>query len=303
MFSSLSSLVWGSSEGNQERVNSDQVLFDDSKVTEDDWVLIEEIRNHGESAHEDRRVPSLQTLPEAKELQLSDSVEDNSAALGCSSRTDNTDLNATTSHGFLFTEKQSNISNKSSLEILFAEVQPNETESKEISDCSMKTDETDVGEKSSLQFLFDESFHGDTATGGQSAASQFFIKPMPDPPIIQVPSTSQPQRQFNHRSYSADYFRGNPDVVVEPTVLRRRHVSRLSKRSGDSASAMVGPVVVQKKTKLPPEGTSSVVHGDDTRKRTKRANSVACVQSNNTHGRRRKRTADKCSGKGGRRNC
>lgn len=302
MFSSFSSLVWGSSEENPEGVNSDQV-FDDSKVIEDDWVLIEEIPNHGEFAQEGRRVPSLQTLPEAKESQFSDNAKDTSAAPGCSSRTENTYLNEKTSHGFLFAEKQSNASDKSSLEILFAEVQPNKTESKDISDCSMKTDETDFGEKSSLQFLFDESFHNDIATGGQSAASQFFIKPTLDPPIIQVPNTGQSRQQFTHRSYSADFYRGNPDVVVEPTVLRRRHSTRLSKRSGDSASAMVGPVVVQKKTKLPSEGTSGAGRGDDTRKRTRRANSVACVQSDNTHGRRRKRTAEKCSGKGGRRNC
>lgn len=78
MFSSFSSLVWGSSEGNPEGVNSDQV-FDDSKVIEDDWVLIEEIPNHGEFAQEGRRVPSLQTLPEAKESQFSDNAKDTSA--------------------------------------------------------------------------------------------------------------------------------------------------------------------------------------------------------------------------------
>lgn len=296
MFPSFSSYIWGSSEGNQE-----EVLFDDSKVIEDDWVLVEEIKNDSGS-QESTRVPSLQTLCERNEPQFSETVKEKATEQGCSSGNENTDLNEKSSLGFLFAEKQSDASDKSSLEIIFAEVQPNEAESKENSDCSMKTDETDFGEKSSLQFLFDESSHNEIARGGNSSTSQFTLKPLPDPPIVLVPNTGQ-SRHFYNRSYSADYYRGDPDVVIEPTVLRRRHVTRLSKRSGDSASAMVGPVVLQKRTKLPPEGTSGVGRGEETRKRTRRANSVACAQSDNTHGRRRKRTADNHSGKGGRRNC
>lgn len=300
MFSSFSSYVWGSPEGVQEEANN-EVLFDDSKVTEDDWVLVEEIKN-GSGSQGDGRVSSLQTLFEENEPQFSETTKETIPGQGSSSENENTDLSDKSSLGILIAEKQSDASDKSSLEILFAEAQPSEGEDKDISDISMKTDETDFDVKTSLQFLFDESLHNESTKARNNSASLFTLKPPPDPPIVLAPNTGQSRHLYN-RSYSADYYRGDPEVVIEPTVLRRRHVTRLSKRSGDS-TALVGQVVLQKRTKQPgPEGTSGVGRGEETRRRTRRANSVACGQNENTHGRRRKRTAEKFSGKGGRRNC
>ena len=293
--------MWGSPEGVQEEANNREVLFDDSKVTEDDWVLIEEIKN-GSVSQDDGRVSSLQTLFEENEPQFSETTKETIPGQGSSSENENTDLSDRSSLGILIAEKQSDASDKSSLEILFAEAQPSEGEDKDISDISMKTDETDFDAKTSLQFLFDESLHNESTNTGNNSASLFTLKPLPDPPIVLAPNTGQ-SRHFYNRSYSADYYRGDPEVVIEPTVLRRRHVTRLSKRSGDS-TALVGQVVLQKRTKQPgPEGASGVGRGEETRRRTRRANSVACGQNDNTHSRRRKRTADKFSGKGGRRNC
>ena len=166
----------------------------------------------------------------------------------------------------------------------------------------MKTDETDFDAKTSLQFLFDEPLHTESTNAENNSATLFTLQPLPDPPIVSAPNTGQSRHLYN-RSYSADYYRGDSEVVTEPTVLRRRHVTRLFKRSGDS-TGLVGNVALQKRTKEPgPEGTSGVGRGEETRRRTRRANSVACGQIDNTHGRRKKRTADKFSGKGGRKNC
>ena len=290
--------MWGSSEGNQDEANNEQV-FDDSRVIEDDWVLVEEIKIDSGS-QEDGRASSLQTLFEENEPQFSESSTEKAPEQHCSPEDRNTDLDDKSSLDILFAEKQSDSSDKSSLEILFAEVQPgsNEGETQDNSDCSMKTDDTDLGEKCSLQFLLDESLHNEsTSAGSNNSTSHFTLKPLPDLPIVLARNTSQSRHLYN-RSYSADYCREAPEAFMEPTVLRRRHVTRTSKRSGDSA--MVGQVVLQKRTK---QGASGVGQGEETRARTRRANSVACGQSDNTHGRRRKRTADKFSGKGGRRNC
>lgn len=303
MFSSFSSYVWGSPEGVQQGVNNGEVLYDDSTVTEDDWVLVEEIK-HGSRSQQDGRVSSLQTLFEENKPSFSETTKETILGQGNSSENDNTDLSDKSSLGILIPTKQSDASDKSSLEILFAEAhdQTSESENKDISDISMKTDETDFDTKTSLQFLFDESLHNESTNAGDNAASLVTLKPLPDPPIVLAPNTGQSRHLYN-RSYSADYHPGDPQVVIEPTVLRRRHVTRLSKRSGDS-TALVGNVVLQKKSKQPgPEGSSGVGRGEETRSRTRRANSVAYGQNENTHGRRRKRTADKFSGKGGRRNC
>lgn len=302
MFSSFSSYVWGSPEEVQEETNNVGVSYDDSKVTEDDWVLVEEIRNDSGS-RQDGRVSSLQTLFEENEPQYPKTTKETVPGQGSSSENDNTDLSNKSSLGILIPTKQSDASNKSSLEILFAEAhQSSESENKEISDISMKTEETDFDAKASLQFLFDESLENDSTNTGNNSASLFTLQPLPDPPIVLAPNTGQSRHLYN-RSYSADNYRVDPEVVTEPTVLRRRHVTRLSKRSGDS-TGLIGDVVLQKKTKHPgPEGTSGVGRGEETRSRTRRANSVACGQNDNTHGRRKKRTADKSSGKGGRRNC
>ena len=302
MFSSFSSYVWGSPEEVQEETNNVGVSYDDSKVTEDDWVLVEEIRNDSGS-RQDGRVSSLQTLFEENEPQYPKTTKETVPGQGSSSENDNTDLSDKSSLGILIPTKQSDASNKSSLEILFAEAhQSSESENKEISDISMKTEETDFDAKASLQFLFDESLQNDSTNTGNNSASLFTLQPLPDPPIVLAPNTGQSRHLYN-RSYSADNYRVDPEVVTEPTVLRRRHVTRLSKRSGDS-TGLIGDVVLQKKTKHPgPEGTSGVGRGEETRSRTRRANSVACGQNDNTHGRRKKRSADKSSGKGGRRNC
>ena len=303
MFSSFSSYVWGTPEGVQQEANNGEVFYDDSKVTEDDWVLVEEIKQ-GSGSSQDGRVYSLQTLFEENESPFSDATKETVPGQGSSSEleNDNTDLSGKSSLGILIPTKQLDASDKSSLEILFAEAQSCENEDKDISDISMKTDETDFDAKTSLQFLFDESLHNESANAGSNSASLFTLKPLPDAPIVLAPNTGQSRHLYN-RSYSADYYRGDPEVVIEPTVLRRRHVTRLSKRSSDS-TALVGNVVLQKRIKQPgPEGTSGVGRGQETRGRTRRANSVACGQNDNTHGRRRKRTADKSSGKGGRRNC
>ena len=302
MFSSFSSYVWGSHEGVQEQANNGEVLYDDSKVTEDDWVLVEEIK-HGSGSQEEGRVSSLQTLFEENEPQYSETTKETVSGQGSSSMNDNTDLSDKSSLGILIPTKQSDASDKSSLEILFVEAhQSSESENKDISDISMKTDETDFDAKTSLQFLFDEPLHTESTKAGNNSASLFTLQPLPDPPIILAPNTGQSRHPYN-RSYSADCYRGDPEVVIEPTMLRRRHVTRLSKRSGDS-TGLVGNVVLQKRTKQPSlEGTSGVGRGEETRGRTRRANSVACGQNDNTHGRRKKRTGDKCSGKGGRRNC
>lgn len=294
--------MWGSTEGVQEH-NNQEVLFDDSKVIEDDWVLVEEIKNNSD-LQEEGPTTSLQTLFEENEPpQFSESVKDTVPGPDSSSENDKTDLSDKSSLGTLFAEKQSDASDKSSLEILFAKVQPSEGEKQDNSDISMKTDESDFDEKTSLQFLLDESLHNDSVDSENNPASQFTLKPLPDTSTVLAPNTGQ-SHNVNNRSYSADYFRGDPGVTIEPTVLRRRHVTRSSKRSGDSATALVSQVVLQKRTKQPgPEGTSGVGRGEETRRRTRRANSVACVQCDNTHGRRRKRTAEKFSGKGGRRNC
>lgn len=301
MFSSFSSYVWGSPEGVQQGVNNGEVLYDDSKVTEDDWVLVEEIK-HGSGSRQDGRVSSLQTLLEENKPSFGETTKETILGQENSSEDDNTDLSDKTSLGILIPTKQSDASDKSSLEILFADAQSSEHDDKDISDISMKTDETDFDAKTSLQFLFDEPLHNESTNPGNNSASQFTLKPLPYPPIVSAPNTGQ-SRHLSNRSYSADCYRGNPEVVIEPTVLRRRHVTRLSKRSGDS-TALVGNVVLQKKSKQPSlEGSSGVGRGEETRSRTRRANSVACGQNENTHGRRRKRTADKFSGKGGRRNC
>ena len=302
MFSSFSSYVWGSPEGVQPEANNAEVLYDDSKVTDDDWVLVEEIKL-GSGSKQDGRVSSLQTLFEENEPAFSETTKETNPAPGNSSQNDNTDLGEKSSLGILIPTKQSDGSDKSSLEILFADAHSSENEDKDISDISMKTDETDFDTKTSLQFLFDESLQSESTNAGNNSASLFTLKPLPDPPIVLAPNTGQSRPLYN-RSYSADYYRGDPEVVIEPTALRRRHVTRLSKRSSDS-TALVGNVVLQKKTKQPPgpEGTSGVGRGEETRRRTRRANSVACGQNDNTYCRRRKRTASKFSGKGGRRNC
>ena len=301
MFSSFSSYVWGSPEGVQQEANNGEVFYDDSKVTEDDWVLIEEI-TQASGSQQDGRIYSLQTLFEENEPPFSGTTKETVPGQGSSSENDNTDLSDKSSLGILIPTKQSDASDKSSLEILFAEAHSSENEDKDISDISMKTDETDFDTKTSLQFLFDESLPNESANAANNSASLFTLKPLPDAPIVLAPNTGQSRHLYN-RSYSADYYRGDPEVVIEPTMLRRRHVTRLSKRSGDS-TALVGNVTLQKRIKQPGlEGTSGVGRGEETRRRTRRANSVACGQNDNTHGRRRKRTADKLSGKGGRRNC
>ena len=305
MFSSLSNLVWGSPEEQPERTNN-EVSFDDSKIIEDDWVLVEEITNDDNyreqddsSSQEDERASSLQTLFEESKPEFSGSIKESSPGGEISSEKETSDLNDKPSLGNLFAEKQSDTVDKSSLEVLFAQV-PTDGENKDDSDCSMKTDETDFGEKSSLQFLFDESLHKETGNAGNNSTSVFTLKPLPEPPVILAPNAGQ--SRLSYKSYSADYYRELPEIV-EPTVLRKRHVTRASKRSGEAAAAMVGQVVLQKKTKQPSEGTSGEGRGQETRGRTRRANSVACGQIDNTHGKRRKRTSDKYNGKGGRRNC
>ena len=306
MFSSLSNLVWGSPEEQPERFDNEEVSFDDSKIIEDDWVLVEEISNDNyreqddSSSQEDERASSLQTLFEENKAEFSGSEEESLPGGEISSEKETSDLNEKPSVGNLFTEKLSDTVDKSSLEILFAEVQPKDGENKDDSDCSMKTDETDFGEKSSLQFLFDESLHKEKYNAESKPTSVFTLKPLPEPPVILAPNAGQ--SRFLHKSYSADCYRELPEIV-EPTLLRKRHVTRASKRSGEAAAAMVGQVVLQKKTKQPSEGTSGVGRRQETRGRTRRANSVACGQVDNSHGKRRKRTADKYSGKGGRRNC
>lgn len=333
MFSSLSNLVWGAPEEQAAQNNTGEVSFDDSKVIEDDWVLVEEITNESRQeqdgsscAQEDERVPSLQALFEENKPEFSGSTKESDPGPGSSSENENSDSlndNAKKSLEDLLAAKQSDTTDKSSLEILFAAVQPNDSENKDDSDCSMKTDETDFGEKSSLQFLFDESLNKEGTSAGNNSSSVFTLKPLPDPPVILAPNTgSRPEftpqplpdlpgilapntdqsRHLYNKSCSADYYREQPETV-EPTVLRRRHVTRASKRSGEGAAAMEGHVVLQKRNKQPSEGTSGVGRGEETRRRTRRANSVACGQLDNTHGKRRKRTAEKFSGKGGRRNC
>lgn len=298
MFSSFSNLVWGAPEEQPGQTNNGQVSFDDSKVIEDDWVLIEEITNHnqrqqdGSNSQGDERASSLQTLLEENKPSSSGEI---------SPENENLVSNDKNSVGNLRAEKQSDSDDKSSLEILFAEVQPNDTENKDDSDCSMKTDETDVGEKSSLQFLFDESLSKETKSAGNDSTSVFTLKPLVDPPAI-LPPNDAGQPRMLYKSYSADCYREQPEIT-EPTVLRRRHLTRASKRSGESATAFEGNVVIQKRTKQPSEGTSGVGRGQETRGRTRRANSVACGQVDNNHSKRRKRTSERFSGKGGRRNC
>ena len=304
MFSSLSSLVWGAAEELPQEINKGAVSFDDSKIIEDDWVLVEEITNS--NCRQDRRkqqkgerASSLEALIEENKPEFSGCGNDKASGRVSSSENENSDTSEQ-SLGNLFAEKQSDASDKSSLEILFAQVQPNDCQNKDDSDCSMKTDETDFGEKSSLQFLFDESVHKESSSTGNNATSVFTLKPLPDPPIVLAPNAGQSRGLY--KSYSADCYRQQPETF-EPTVLRRRHVSRASKRSGEGATAMVGQVVLQKRTKQPSEGASGVRRGEETRRRTRRANSVACGQIDSARGKRRKRTAEKFSGKGGRRNC
>lgn len=293
--------MWGAGEELPEETNNEQVSFDDSKIIEDDWVLVEEISNDRRqeegSSLQDERASSLQALFEENkpEPDVSGSRNEKDSSQDRSSQNKNSDSNVP-SLGNLFADKPSDDSEKSSLEILFAQGQPNEGEKKDDSDCSMKTDESEFGQKSSLQFLFEESLHEQGSGVGHNSTSVFTLKPLPDPPIVLA--TNAGQSSGLYKSYSADCYRLQPETF-EPTVLRRRHVSRASKRSGEGASAMVGHVVLQKKTKQPSEGTSGVVRGEETR----RANSVASGQNESTHGKRRKRTADKSSGKGGRRNC
>ena len=305
MFSSLSNLVWGAGEELPDETNNEQVSFDDSKIIEDDWVLVEEISNDRRqeegSSLQDERASSLQALFEENkpEPDVSGSRNEKDSSQDRSSQNENSDSNVA-SLGNLCADKPSDDSEKSSLEILFAQGQPNEGEKKDDSDCSMKTDESEFGQKSSLQFLFEESLHEQGSSAGHNSTSVFTLKPLPDPPIVLAPNAGQSSGLY--KSYSADCYRLQPETF-EPTVLRRRHVSRASKRSGEGASAMVGHVVLQKKTKQPSEGTSGVGRGEETRRRTRRANSVASGQNESTHGKRRKKTADKSSGKGGRRNC
>ena len=307
MFSSFSNLVWGASEEQPGQTTNGQVSFDDSKVIEDDWVLVEEITNRnqrqqdGSTSQGDERASSLQTLFEENKPESSGPVKEPSSSGEISPDNENLVSNDKNSVGNLSTEKQSDSADKSSLEILFADVRPDDTGNKDDSDCSMKTDETDFGEKSSLQFLFDESLSKETKTAGNDSTSVFTLKPLADPPAI-LPPNDAGQPRLLYKSYSADCYREQPEIT-EPTVLRRRHLTRASKRSGEGAAAFVGNVVIQKRPKQPSEGTSGVGRGQETRGRTRRANSVACGQVDNTHGKRRKRTSERFSGKGGRRNC
>jgi len=308
MFSSLSNLVWGSSEEHPEELNSHEVSFDDSKVIEDGWVLVEEIRNDrhreqdGSNSQEDEQSSSLQILFEENKPEFSGSTKkETSTVLDNLPDNENSDSSGQQSIENLFAEKQSDTSDKSSLEILFAEVQPNDGEKKDDSDCSMKTEETDLGEQTSLQFLFDESLYKESTSAENNSTSVFTLKPLPDPPVVLAQNTGESRVLYN-KSYSADYYREQPEIV-EPTVLRRRHVTRASKRSGEGTADTVGQVSLQKRTKQPSEGTSGLGRGEESRRRTRRANSVACGQIDITHGRRRKRTAERFSGKGGRRNC
>jgi len=206
-------------------------------------------------------------LSRQNEPPFSDTTKETVPRQGSSSEleNDNPDLSDKSSLGILIPTKQSNAcSDKSSLEILFAEAQSSENEDKYISDISMKTDETDFDAKTSLQFLFDESLRNESTNAGSNFAWLFTIQPLPDIPIVLAPNTGQSRHLYN-RSYSADYYRGDPEVVIEPKVLRRRHMTRISKRSGDS-TALVGNVVMQKRMKQPgPDGTSGVERGEERR--------------------------------------
>ena len=306
MFSSFSNLVWGGSEEQSPPINNVIILYDDSTVTEDDWVLVKEIANEkyrlrdGSSSQEDERASSLQTLFEENKPESSGFIKEESSRGEISPKADEpSDSIDNQSAENLLAEKASDNSDKSSLEILFAEVQPTETEPKEDSDHSMKTDETDFSEKSSLQFLFDESLHKETSNAGNNSTSVFTLKPLIDPPVLLEPNAGQ-SRPLK-KSYSADYHREQPETVE--TVLRRRHVTRASKRLGEGSTAFASDPVLQKRNKKPSEGTSGVGRGQETKARTRKANSVASGQSESDHGKRRKRTAEKFSGKGGRRNC
>lgn len=306
MFSSLTSLVWGGTEEQTQPINNVTISLDDTTVTEDDWVFVEETarenyrQRHGNSSQEDEKASSLHALFEKNKPEFSASINEETSRGEISLKTEPPDSIDHESVENFLAEKASDSSDKSSLEILFAEVQPTENEPKEDSDYSMKTDETNFSEKSSLQFLFDESLHKETSNSGNNSTSAFSLKPQVDPSVILAPNSEQ-SRPLK-KSYSADNYR-EPAELAEPTLLRRRHVTRASKRSGECATIVAGNSSLEKRNKQPSQGTSGVGRGQETKGRTRRANSVSSGQSDNNHGKRRKRTAEKLSAKGGRRNC
>lgn len=306
MFSSLTSLVWGGTEEQAQPTNNVAILLDDSTVTEDDWVLVEETarenyrQRHGSSSQEDEKASSLHALFEKNKPEFSASIKEETSRGEISLKNEPPDSIDNASVENFLAGKASDHSDKSSLEILFAEVQPTENEPKEDSDYSMKTDENNFSEKSSLQFLFDESLHKETCNSGNNSASVFIPKTQVDPSVVLVPNSEQSPPL--KKSHSADNYR-KPTELAEPTVLRRRHVTRASKRSGECSTIVVGNSSLEKKNKQPSQGTSGVGRGQETKGRTRRANSVSSGQNDNNHGKRRKRTAEKLSGKGGRRNC
>lgn len=304
MFSSLTSLVWGGTEEQTQPINNVAISLDDTTVTEDDWVFVEETarenyrQRHGNSSQEDEKASSLHSLFEKNKPEFSASITEETSRGEISLKNEHSDSIDNESVENLLAEKASDNSDKSSLEILFAEVQPTENEPKEDSDYSMKTDEANFSEKSSLQFLFDESLHKETSSN--NSTSVFTLKPQVDPSVVLAPNSEQ-SRPLK-KSYSADNYR-EPTELAEPTVLRRRHVTRASKRSGECATIVVGNSTLEKRNKQPSQGTSGMGRGQETKGRTRRANSVSSGQNDNNHGKRRKRTAEKLSGKGGRRNC
>ena len=123
MFSSFSSYVWGSPEGVQQEANSGEVLY------EDDWMLVEEIKL-GSGSKQDRRVSSLQTFFEENKPSFGETTKETIPRQGNSSENEDTGLGEKYSLGILIPIKQSDGSDKSSLEILFADAHSSENEKK-----------------------------------------------------------------------------------------------------------------------------------------------------------------------------
>ena len=292
MFSSLSSFLWSSSEKPAEEAKDDGALLD-SREIEDDWVLVEEIKGgispHGSTLKQGKRSENeaggsvLPTLSEVYEPGGSGNRQHvGTLPTGAGPPTKN----------------ERSLKDKSSSDIIF-------TEAKDDSDCSMKTDNgSDLSEKNSFQRLFGQTRTDEDGGDGNGGSSSQYVL-VSDPLVNLAKNRHRKKQRVYNRSYSADCYRdtsGNMNII-EPTVLRRRHVTKSSKRSGEAAAIMeVGQGANQKRIRHPTEGTSGVGWGDETRKRTRRANSVASIQTD-SHGRKKKRTPDKFRGRGGQRNC
>ena len=157
MFSSLSMYVWSSPDGQEGDQHADLSQLDDSRTAEDDWVWVDKRRGDSEELPEKHRNAGNSGMAEVSEktsLELLFDEQDN-----------------TGQQAFLCKDATSeNPSEKTSLQNLFDESKFD----KRGTDTEIVTGSSpgDIGERSSLDILFNESALNSPAEKGSSEISQ-----------------------------------------------------------------------------------------------------------------------------------